>query len=76
VQPHKELHPPGSCLTEFDNRFTATFDGCFSLCTGFTAFSLALIYFSKCIVSPERSLGSNHVVFGGIISPASAMFIN
>lgn len=28
------------------------------------------------ITRPERSFGSNHVVFGGIIAPVSAMFIS
>ena len=35
-------------------------------------------YFSsnECITTPERSLGSNHVVFGGMMLPVSAMLIS
>ena len=34
-------------------------------------------YFSnEWITTPERSFGSNHVVFGGIMAPVSAMFIS
>ena len=32
-------------------------------------------YDSLCITSPERSFGSNHVAFGGMIFPLSAMSI-
>ena len=31
---------------------------------------------SLCMTSPERSLGSNHVVLGGMMLPVSAMFIS
>lgn len=33
-------------------------------------------YSSSCITSPERSFGSNQVVFGGIMFPVSAISIN
>lgn len=35
-----------------------------------------LFYSSSCITSPERSFGSNQVVFGGIMFPVSAISIN
>lgn len=35
-----------------------------------------LSYSNECITTPERSFGSNHVVFGGIIFPESAMSIS
>jgi hypothetical protein len=34
------------------------------------------IYSSKCTTSPLLSLGSNHVVFGGMMFPESAMSIS
>ncbi len=33
-------------------------------------------HFSLCMASPLRSLGSNHVVFGGMMLPESAMSTN
>ena len=33
-------------------------------------------YSNEWITTPERSFGSNHVVFGGIILPVSAMLIS
>ena len=33
-------------------------------------------YSSSCTTRPERSLGSNHVVFGGMMLPESAILIN
>ena len=33
-------------------------------------------YSNEWITTPERSLGSNHVVFGGMMLPVSAMSIN
>ena len=37
---------------------------------------VALPYSNVWITTPERNFGSNHVVFGGIILPVSAMSIS
>ena len=37
---------------------------------------LLLYYTNLWIIKPERSFGSNHVVFGGMMLPVSAMSIN
>ena len=71
-------HRDDSTRKEMQSRGRHISDMSAPACKGYAATAVAITenYSKEWITTPERSFGSNHVVFGGMMLPVSAMLIS